>query len=149
MERQLNLVREFHCKIGETVTYSPTLLQHDAKVDGDVARSLRQIVESFNHSDISRTQLTRRTLMAIEELAEWIEAHIAGNIVEAADAIGDRLYVLLGDAVATGLPVERVFEEVHCSNMTKFCSDNVTGKGKKLQGYLRPNLEAIVDKRSE
>ena len=149
MERQLNLVREFHCKIGETVTDSPMLLQHDAKVDGDVARSLRQIVELFNRSDISRTQLTRRTLMASEELAVWIEAHIAGNIVEAADAIGDRLYVLLGDALSTGLPVERVFEEVHCSNMTKVCSDNVTGKGKKLQGYLRPNLEAIVDKRSE
>ena len=148
MERQLNLVREFHCKIGETITDSPTLLEHDAKVDGDLARSLRQFVESFNHSDIARTQLTKRTLMAIEELAEWIEAHVAGNIVEAADAIGDRLYVLLGDAVATGLPVERVFEEVHCSNMTKLCNDKVTGKGKKLQGYLPPNLEAIVYKRS-
>ncbi len=119
MEKQLNQVVEFHRKIGETVAESATLLQHDAELDAELARSLRQIVDSFNRADSPTIQLSRRALMAVEELAEWIEAHVAGDIVEAADALGDRLYVLLGDAVAAGLPLERVFDEVHRSNLTK------------------------------
>ena len=147
MKRQLQLVREFHQRIGETVTESPTLLQHDAECDAELARSLRQIVDSFNRADSLTTQLSRRALMAVEELAEWIEAHVAGDIVEAADAISDRLYVLLGDAVATGLPLERIFDEVHRSNLTKASRAPTTGKGIKGDDFLSPELDHLLGKK--
>ncbi|MCO8122621.1 nucleoside triphosphate pyrophosphohydrolase family protein [Stieleria sp. TO1_6] len=145
MEKQFNQVAEFHRKIGETVAESATLLQHDAELDAELARSLRQIVDSFNRVDSPTTQLSRRALMAVEELAEWIEAHVAGDIVEAADAIGDRLYVLLGDAVATGLPLERVFDEVHRSNLTKHGSSSETGKGTKTETFAKPELGKLLE----
>ncbi|MGB7325713.1 MAG: nucleoside triphosphate pyrophosphohydrolase family protein [Rubripirellula sp.] len=149
MEKQLNQVAEFHRKIGETIAESATLLQHDAELDADLARSLRQIADSFNRADSPTTQLSRRALMAVEELAEWIEAHVAGDIVEAADAIGDRLYVLLGDAVATGFPLERVFDEVHRSNLTKASRALLTGKGIKGDDFSSPELDHLLGKESK
>ncbi len=65
MKRQLQLVREFHEKIGETVAETSVLFEHHADVDSDLARSLRQVVESFNRQDIPKPQLTRRALMAV------------------------------------------------------------------------------------
>ena len=64
-------------------------------------------------------QLLSRAAMAVEELGEWIFAHADTDLVAAADSLADRFYVLLGDAVATGLPLGRLFEAVHRSNMTK------------------------------
>lgn len=145
MKRQLRLVREFHRKIGETVAQSSILLQHDAKVDADLARSLRQIVERFHHSDGPKTQLTQRALMAVEELAEWIEAHNEDDLTAAADAWADRMYLLLGDAVATGLPTEPLLDEVHRSNMTKTSANNKTGKGIKSDVFDSPNLERVLE----
>ncbi len=144
MKSQLQLVREFHRKIGETVAESSILLQHDAKVDADLARSLRQIVESFNHSDRPKTQLTRRTLMAVEELAEWIEAHNDDDLIAAADAWADRMYLLLGDAIATGLPAEPLLDEVHRSNMTKAAANERTGKGTKTGDFQSLNILSLM-----
>jgi hypothetical protein len=44
--------------------------------------------------------------------------------VGAADAIGDMLYVVLGTAVAHGIEIEPIFNEIHRSNMTKLWSHN-------------------------
>jgi predicted HAD superfamily Cof-like phosphohydrolase len=76
--------------------------------------------------------------MAVEELAEWIEAHVASDLTAAADAWADRAYLLFGDAVATGLGTEALFDEVHRSNMTKAPVNPATGKAVKSDGYLAP-----------
>ena len=144
MKKQIKQVAEFHRKIGETVTESPALLQHDAELDGDLARSLRQIVESFNRPDNPKTQLTRRALMAVEELAEWIEAHNEDDLVAAADAWADRMTILLGDAVASGMPTRPLLNEVHRSNMTKVAANERTGKGTKGETFSSPRLEQIM-----
>lgn len=145
MKRQLQLVREFHRKIGETVSGSPKLLQHDAEVDADLAGSLRQIVEAYNQSDSPKTQLNRRALMAVEELAEWIEAHDEDDLTAAADAWADRMTVLLGDAVATGMPAEPLLDEVHRSNMTKVVASAQTGKATKSKNYQVPKIRQILN----
>lgn len=149
MEKQLNQVAEFHRKIGETVAQSPKLLDHNADLDRDLARSLRQTVDSFNRHDNPKTQLTRRALMAVEELAEWIEAHDEDDLTAAADAWADRMTVLLGDAVATGMPAEPLLDEVHRSNMTKVAANAKTGKGTKSKTYSPPNLTRILHAASE
>lgn len=46
----------------------------------------------------------------------------SGDLVGAADAIGDLLYVVLGAAVAHGIDIEPIFNEIHRSNMTKLWS---------------------------
>ena len=84
--------------------------------------------------------------MAVEELAEWIEAHVAGDLTAAADAWADRCYLLFGDAVATGLGTEAVFDEVHRSNMTKAPVNPATGKAVKSDGYLAPVISLYAAK---
>ncbi len=78
--------------------------------------------ELSREADGEKDMVLCRAAMVLEELAEWLYAHANPNLVKAADAIGDRLYVLLGDAVATGLPLEDLFIEVHRSTMSKLSS---------------------------
>lgn len=54
-----------------------------------------------------------------EELFELRAAMAGCNLYETADAIADLLYVVYGTAVACGIDIDKVFEEVHRSNMSK------------------------------
>jgi predicted HAD superfamily Cof-like phosphohydrolase len=82
--------------------------------------------------------------MVIEELAEWLLSHANDELVAAADAWVDRAYVLLGDAVAAGLPAGELFTAVHQRNMTKEMVADGTGKARKEAAYRPPSLAAIL-----
>lgn len=54
-----------------------------------------------------------------EERQEFLDAVAANDIVEAADAIADQIYFIIGTAVEMGIPLSHVWESVHTANMTK------------------------------
>jgi predicted HAD superfamily Cof-like phosphohydrolase len=145
MENQLQDVREFHRHIGAEVASKTCLLAHTESSARELAVAVREICDRFAGHPDSRTSLIARSLMSLEETAEWLEAHVAHDIIAAADAWADRLYVLLGDAIATGLPASNVFQAVHASNMTKAARDSRTGKGVKASGYQAPELALDID----
>ena len=138
MQKQLDQVRDFHRHIGATVATSPVLLPYEPTSAHSLARNLRALCQAGTGNRGQWDDLLNRALMAVEELAEWIEAHVAGDLTAAADAWADRCYLLFGDAVATGLGTEAVFDEVHRSNMTKAPVNPATGKAVKSDGYLAP-----------
>lgn len=140
MEKQLEQVRDFHRRIGAVVAPSPRLLDHDRDAAVQMASMVRGVIATMDRRAGPRDELAKRTLMALEELAEWIEAHGAGDLTAAADAWADRAYLLFGDAVTTGLPAAEVFDEVHRSNMTKSVAHPDTGKGVKSDGYVAPTI---------
>lgn len=140
MRKQLDQVLDFHKRIGATIAESPQLLLHDRDLAREMAGEVRGLIGSIQARAGSDDILAQRMQMAIEELAEWIEAHVAGDLTAAADALADRGYLLFGDAVATGLPVEDVFDEVHRSNMTKSAAIPSTGKAAKSAGYAPPAI---------
>jgi predicted HAD superfamily Cof-like phosphohydrolase len=144
MDKQIAQVAAFHQMIGEKVSVEPTWLQTDPEADLAIASDLRKLIANAKSGNQADSHLRRRVLMAIEELAEWIEAHAAGDLRGAADALGDRLYVLLGDAVASGLPLRRIFDEVHRSNMTKVAARNQEGKGIKSVSFEQPDFQAFL-----
>ena len=144
LNEQLLRVQQFHRLIGEKVATSVALLETDPVVDKVLAIELRALLESMRTIQRGGSHLSRRALMAIEELAEWIEAHVAGNVTEATDALADRLYVLLGDTIATGLPLAEAFNEVHRSNMTKEPQCGLNGKATKGSDYIAPNIEPLT-----
>ena len=87
-----------------------------------------------------------------EENVEYLEACAAENVVEIADAIGDMLYILIGTALEHGMQdhLERVFTEIHNSNMSKMGEDGKPIRredGKILKGpnYFRPNIKKIIN----
>jgi predicted HAD superfamily Cof-like phosphohydrolase len=54
-----------------------------------------------------------------EESSELLAAHEANDLVGAADALGDLIYLLIGAGQMMGLPMDKVMYEVHTSNMLK------------------------------
>jgi predicted HAD superfamily Cof-like phosphohydrolase len=141
MQAALDQVREFHGRIGAQIADRPGLLACDKQQAELIAAALRRVLEQCHAATPPPDSLASRLALAVEELAEWVEAHAAGDLTAAADAWGDRLYVLLGDAIATGLPGPAIFEEVHRSNMTK-AERKSDGFGKALKGqsYVSPTL---------
>jgi len=55
-----------------------------------------------------------------EEVNETLQAILRDDLVEIADGIADSIVVLVGTALEYGIPLERVWKEVHRSNMSKF-----------------------------
>ena len=84
-----------------------------------------------------------------EELDELKEALDKKDIKEVADALTDILYVTYGAGHAFGIDLDKCFEEVQNSNMSKLGEDGkpiYNEKGKVLKGpkYFKPNLKKFV-----
>ena len=82
-----------------------------------------------------------------EELQELADAMFTSNRIEIADAIADLMYVVLGTAVAYGIDIEPIFQEVHRSNMSKFIDGYRRKDGKWIKGpsFTAPCLQPILD----
>ena len=84
-----------------------------------------------------------------EELSELDQAIKEKNIVEVADALTDILYVTYGAGHAFGIDLDKCFEEVQNSNMSKLGEDgkpiyNESGKVMKGPNYFKPNFKKIL-----
>jgi predicted HAD superfamily Cof-like phosphohydrolase len=98
-----------------------------------------------------KTVALRHRLMA-EENDEYLEAAMNGDLVQVADALGDKLYILCGTILAHGLQqkIVEVFEEIHRSNMSKLDADGnpiyrEDGKIMKSELYFLPNIAAVLE----
>ena len=84
-----------------------------------------------------------------EELEELKQAIDNKDIKEVADALTDILYVTYGAGHAFGINLDKCFEEVQSSNMSKLGKDgkpiyNEKGKVMKGPNYFKPNLNKFV-----
>ena len=87
-----------------------------------------------------------------EENNEYLEAARRKDLVEIADALGDKLYILCGTILVHGLQdkIVDVFNEIQKSNMSKLSTDGtpvIREDGKILKGpnYFKPNIKDILD----
>lgn len=117
MKTPYDMVREFHAKFGVVNATQPDISQH---------RELR-------------------IKLIAEELDELLRALDANDITEVADALADLQYVVIGAALQWGIPLDRVFAEVHRSNMTKEGGGKrADGKILKGPGYESPDVAAVL-----
>ena len=84
-----------------------------------------------------------------EELSELKEAIEQKDIKEVADALTDILYVTYGAGHAFGINLDKCFEEVQNSNMSKLGDDgkpifNDQGKVMKGPKYFKPDLNKFL-----
>ena len=84
-----------------------------------------------------------------EELDELKQAISEKNLTEVADALTDILYVTYGAGHAFGINLDKCFEEVQSSNMSKLGEDGrpiYNDKGKVMKGpnYFKPDLNKFV-----
>ena len=85
-----------------------------------------------------------------EELEELKEAIENKDLLEVADALTDILYVTYGAGHAFGIDLDKCFEEVQSSNMSKLGEDgkpiyNESGKVIKGPKYFKPDLTKFVN----
>ena len=100
---------------------------------------------SFNTDKINKLRLD----LIREELTELTEAMNNKDLLEVADALTDILYVTYGAGHAFGINLDKCFEEVQNSNMSKLGNDgkpiyNDNGKVMKGPNYFKPNLGKFV-----
>ena len=84
-----------------------------------------------------------------EELEELKKAIEDNDILEVADALTDILYVAYGAGHAFGIDLDKCFNEVQESNMSKLDSNgkpiyNESGKVMKGPNYFKPDLSKFL-----
>ena len=85
-----------------------------------------------------------------EELDELRKAIIEKDIKEVADALTDILYVTYGAGHAFGIDLDKCFDEVQNSNMSKLGEDgkpiyDESGKVMKGPNYFKPDLNKFIE----
>ena len=100
---------------------------------------------SFSTDKINKLRLD----LIKEELSELTEAMNNKDLLEVADALTDILYVTYGAGHAFGINLDKCFDEVQNSNMSKLGSDgkpiyNESGKVMKGPDYFKPDLSKFL-----
>ncbi len=101
---------------------------------------------SFSSDKINKLRLD----LIKEELFELTEAMNNKDLLEVADALTDILYVTYGAGHAFGINLDKCFEEVQNSNMSKLGENgkpiyNENGKVMKGPNYFKPDLSKFVN----
>ena len=109
-----------------------------------------QEVKKKSELSSDKINLLRLSLIQ-EELDELTKAINENDILEVADALTDILYVTYGAGHAFGIDLDKCFDEVQKSNMSKLGKDNkpiynVHGKVMKGPDYFKPDLSKFLRK---
>ena len=102
-------------------------------------------------SELSTEKINKLRISLIEEELEELKLAIKeNNIKEVADALTDILYVTYGAGHAFGINLDKCFEEVQNSNMSKLGDDgkpiyNEHGKVMKGPNYFKPDLNKFIN----
>ena len=125
MEKQLKAVEEFHNAFGQE--------------NGKWPRNITADEYELRHS------------LMQEENDEYLDACDENSLVDIADALGDKLYILCGTILKHGMQhiILDVFNEIQASNMSKLGEDGKPllredGKILKGPGYFRPDLSKFI-----
>ena len=115
---------------------------------GEFMKTFGQEVK--NKPSLSTEKINQLRISLIqEELSELKEAMDNKDLLEVADALTDILYVTYGAGHAFGIDLDKCFEEVQNSNMSKLDENgkpiyNEAGKVMKGPNYFKPDLSKFV-----
>ena len=117
--------------------------------------SVRKFMETFGQEIKEKADFPNEETISLryeliqEELRELKEAIEKKDIREVADALTDILYVTYGAGHAFGIDLDKCFDEVQNSNMSKLDDNgkpiyNESGKVMKGPKYFKPNLAKFI-----
>ena len=118
--------------------------------------SVKKFMETFGQDVKTKADFPSEKIIKLrydlikEELDEFDKAIKEKNLKDIADSLTDILYVTYGAGHAFGIDLDKCFEEVQRSNMSKLGSDgkpiyNNNGKVKKGPNYFEPDLSKFID----
>lgn len=100
---------------------------------------------------ISPEEFKLRFYLMEEENLEYLQACLDGDKVEIADALGDKLYILLGTILQHGLQdkIVEVFNLIHQNNLNKLHDGKIVrdenGKVKKPDNFVPVDLTSVIN----
>jgi Uncharacterized protein conserved in bacteria len=108
----------------------------------------QEVKDKAEFSDAKTNKL--RIDLIKEELEELTQAMNDKNLLEVADALTDILYVTYGAGHAFGIDLDKCFDEVQNSNMSKLGKNgkpiyNESGKVMKGPNYFKPDLLKFIN----
>jgi len=117
--------------------------------------SVRKFMKTFGQEVKEKAEFPSEKITSLrydlieEELGELKDAIEKKDIKEVADALTDILYVTYGAGHSFGIDLDKCFEEVQNSNMSKLGDDGkpiYNDKGKVMKGpkYFKPNFNKFV-----
>ena len=117
--------------------------------------SVKKFMQTFGQEVKSKAEFPKEKIVQLryelikEELEELNQAIKEKDIKEVADALADILYVTYGTGHAFGIDLDKCFNEVQQSNMSKLGSDgkpiyNESGKVMKGPNYFKPDLNKFI-----
>ena len=118
-------------------------------------QSFKKFMETFAQEVKSKAEFPSSKIVQLrydlikEELDELRDAIKDGDIKEVADALTDILYVTYGAGHAFGIDLNKCFDEVQKSNMSKLDEKGkpiYNGSGKVMKGssYFKPDLTKFI-----
>ena len=120
-------------------------------------QSVKLFMQTFGQEVKSKSEFPSERITKLrynlikEELDEFGEAIKNKDLKEVADSLTDILYVTYGAGHAFGINLDKCFEEVQKSNMSKLGEDgkpiyNEQGKVMKGPKYFKPDLSKFIKK---
>ena len=118
-------------------------------------QSVKKFMQIFSQEVKNKAEFPNEKIVQLrsdlikEELDELNQAIKDKDIKEVADALTDILYVTYGAGHAFGVDLDKCFEEVQQSNMSKLGSDgkpiySESGKVMKGSNYFKPDLKKFL-----
>ena len=116
---------------------------------------VKEFMETFGQEVLEKASFPNEKIVNLrlelikEELNELEEAINDRDLVKVADALTDILYVTYGAGHAFGIDLDKCFDEVQKSNMSKLGKDgkpifNEFGKVMKGPDYFKPDLSKFI-----
>ena len=120
-------------------------------------KSVKKFMEVFGQEVKTKAEFPSEKIIKLrlnliqEELDEFDQALKNKDLKEVADALTDILYVTYGAGHAFGINLDKCFEEVQNSNMSKLGIDgkpifNESGKVMKGPKYFKPDLSKFISR---
>jgi predicted HAD superfamily Cof-like phosphohydrolase len=146
-------VLEFHQQFELPIGATPKQLvrgHSDYKL-GQMIHTLKLCENAIRLGRWETDEIAGRYQMMIEELREFMEAVLKGDLEAQADSLVDLVYFALGTAAMMGLPFDRLFVEVHRANMAKVRVES-TEESKRLnkldvkkpEGWQPPDIAGVL-----
>lgn len=150
MTKLQNNIRDFMLKAGQVVREKPSIELTEEERELRVKLILEEALEFAYAMGVkveARSVHAVNGIYSSDSLAFYISPTTPINLVEAADAVADLNYVVNGSAVALGIDMEPIDEEVHASNMSKFIDGHRREDGKWVKGpsYRPANIKPLIE----
>ena len=150
-------VKHFMSTFGQATPAQPTVPAVDI-----VKLRLRLIIEEFEelfdavtitgYDEHPVLDVAKKSFLSLNNCIKALEAQdFDVDMIESADAFTDLDYVVQGGGIAFGIDLDKCFEEVHSSNMSKLDANgkpirNAEGKVQKSELYRKPDLKSVLIK---